>query len=446
MLHHLRVRRQRVSFRPACEILEGRNLPSGCGCSGGLFAAGGPGESAVVPRIVNGTPTSGFASVGKIGDRLGGFCTGTLIGSRFVLTAGHCSEGVGNTQGRFFLGGQTYTTVHIYVHPSYNPNRLGENAANDIAIWELSRDVIGVTPSPINRVAPQVGQILTLVGFGAGGTAQGGHNGDYGTKRVGTTPIDGVMSRVITWDYDRASESNTAPGDSGGPAFLHRDGVYYVAGVTSGGDKANAGLGDHSFDTRVDAYQSWIDSIVGSSSPTPTPTPDDDHADTLVAATVLTPNADGSGRVSATVDVAGDRDFFRFVAVRTGPLVIRLSNAAGSDLDPVLALFNGSGRKIAVNDDFSGFNSQLRWQVYAGRTYYLRASGYGDSTGEYDLTFAYPAAGKSARNLTRRAAGSNARTEGAFHPSAELVDLVFSDPLWRSQAGSQVFRRGGSRR
>ncbi len=33
--------------------------------------------------------------------------------------------------------------------------------------------------------------------------------------------------------------------------------------MTSGGDQANAGIGDRSFDTRVDAYAAWIDSIVG---------------------------------------------------------------------------------------------------------------------------------------------------------------------------------------
>ena len=42
--------------------------------------------------------------------------------------------------------------------------------------------------------------------------------------------------------------------------------VLYLAGVTSGGDSATAGIGDHSFDTRVDAYASWIDSIVGTAS------------------------------------------------------------------------------------------------------------------------------------------------------------------------------------
>jgi secreted trypsin-like serine protease len=107
--------------------------------------------------------------------------------------------------------------------------------------------------------------LLTLVGYGYGGTGTTGSNGDYGTKRVGTTPIDSVSAKLITWDFSNNSESNTAPGDSGGPAFVSVGGVNFVAGVTSGGDQEDAGIGDHSFDTRVDAYAAWIDSIVGSS-------------------------------------------------------------------------------------------------------------------------------------------------------------------------------------
>ena len=73
---------------------------------------------------------------------------------------------------------------------------------NDIAIYQLSQPVVGVTPSPIFTGTPQVGDELTLVGFGAGGTGDTGHNGDYGTKRVGTTPIDRVTDTLIHWTFD----------------------------------------------------------------------------------------------------------------------------------------------------------------------------------------------------------------------------------------------------
>ena len=359
----------------------------------------------VTARIVNGTPTSSFASVGLVGDTSGSFCSGTLISPSHVLTAGHCAVGVGDTQGRFIVGGQTYSTNDVLVHPQYNDNTLN----NDIAIYSLSSSVSNVTPSPINRITPVVGQTLTMVGFGAGGTGTSGHNGDFGTKRVGTTPIDNVTSTLITWSFDNNSESNTAPGDSGGPAFLESGGVFYVAGVTSGGDNADAGIGDNSFDTRVDAYASWIDSIVGQQpnpnpdpdpnpnpdpnpdpdpNPNPTPDPDpsgDDHVDQPGNdATLIT--LDGAGRALATgsLEEIGDRDVFQVVVNDAGMATFTATGT--TDLDTYLRVYDGDGNLVAQNDDFGGtLNSQTTLDVDPG-VYYASVGSYADSeAGRYEL-------------------------------------------------------------
>lgn len=254
----------------AVEVLEARQL---------LSASGNTADPEIisvqvhrrVAKILNGTPTSGFPSVGMVGDVSSNNCTGTLIGSQWVLTAAHCSRGIDDTDGRFTVGGQTYSTEQIFIHPNYRPRKFNSNKANDIALWKLSEPVVGVDPSPIFRDTPQVGTLLTLVGFGSGGSLQG-ETGDYGTKRVGTTPLEKVTKTRIRWVFDQPTDSNTGHGDSGGPAFIQVSGTFYVAGVTSGGTKQNASKGDHSFDTRVDAFQHWIDdvmigAILGDSSP-----------------------------------------------------------------------------------------------------------------------------------------------------------------------------------
>ncbi len=259
----------RFNRRLQLESLEGRALMAAAIMESlDLPSRSAEGEAAAV-RIINGTVTTAYPSVGLIGDNTGYFCTGTLIAPQFVLTAAHCAEGVGNTSGRFQVGSSTYSTSQVFVHPSYNSNLIGDDNANDIAIYKLSTPVTNVAPSQIYRSTPTVGQILTLVGFGGGGTGNSGTDGSFGTKRVGTTPIDSVTPKMIRWTFDNNTESNTAPGDSGGPAFVTVAGSTFIAGITSGGELASAGIGDNSFDTRVDAFASWIDSIVGSSSSLP---------------------------------------------------------------------------------------------------------------------------------------------------------------------------------
>lgn len=215
--------------------------------------------------VINGLETAAYPAVGIVGDLHYNIGTGTLISSNYVLTAAHVVSGVDNTAAHFIVGGRSYPSERIWINPNYDRGLLGTDAANDIALVRLSEPVTDIAPLPLFRGIPQIGQFLTLVGFGAGGSGISGSNGDFGTKRVGSTPIDTVSHTLIGWRFDHETESNTASGDSGGPAFLTVNGVDYIAGVTSGGGSYGAGLGDTSFDSRVDAYLDWIDSFVGTS-------------------------------------------------------------------------------------------------------------------------------------------------------------------------------------
>jgi hypothetical protein len=117
--------------------------------------------------------------------------------------------------------------------------------------------------------------------------------------------------------------------------------------------------------------------------------PADDHGDTLVDASPITLDA-GFARPVGTIDTPGDVDVFRVVAPAAGTLLARQDPTAGSTLQAILSVFDGSGRLIATDFDSSVLRgrsgSALQWDVEAGREYVIQAAGFRGTIGGYDLS------------------------------------------------------------
>lgn len=203
----------------------------------------GNGGASLSPFLVNGQIDTGHPAVGKLyaGNSA---CTATLVGSRTVLTAGHCVDG-GSVS--FEVGGFKYNAQQIKRHEYY-----GGGNSNDVALVILSQTVNNVAPMPIATKAPSVGQNIVLVGFG--NTYEG--SGNYGTKRMGNNTISQVGNTTFSFNGSTNGKSNVCNGDSGGPTFgEYGAGNEVVIGVHS--TKAGT-CGSGGTDMRVDAYKDWI--------------------------------------------------------------------------------------------------------------------------------------------------------------------------------------------
>jgi V8-like Glu-specific endopeptidase len=237
-----------VALSVGCEAIGTLEGSIGLGPSVG-GEGGASGGSTLSPFLVNGQIDTGHPSVGKLHSG-NSACTATLIGSRTVLTAGHC---VGSGTVRFVVGGQTYYAAQVKRHHAY-----GGGNANDVAVVILQQQVSNVTPSPIATKSPNVGQHIVLVGYG--NTHEG--SGNYGTKRMGTNNISSVGGTTFSFQGSSGNQSNVCNGDSGGPTFAeYGAGNEVVVGVHS---TKHGVCGSGGTDMRVDSYKDWIVQMGGS--------------------------------------------------------------------------------------------------------------------------------------------------------------------------------------
>jgi hypothetical protein len=227
----------------------------------------------ITNRIIAGTVTAAdtYPTVASI-DADGSVCTGTLISTRHVLTAGHC---VHNQHGKVvdsrkvvstFAGKIQRGTRQIFVHPLYTPTgEACRNGSPDAAVLELDTPISGVVPNIISRSLPLPGTRLLLVGYGMLGDGARGQNGafpDNGKVAFGYTTAERVSSTFISWKFRRErNDSNTAGGDSGGPSFQEIGDTLMLSGITCGGT-GNAEWETESYNTRTDILVPWLKTII----------------------------------------------------------------------------------------------------------------------------------------------------------------------------------------
>ena len=216
--------------------------------------------------------------------------SGTLIASRWVLTAGHVVDpwnltsagqwvkSKANHQWSVLFGKHENRVKRVIEYPGYSCKEGG----TDLALLELDTPVDSVVPISIFVDENEMGKTITLVGFGVTGTfetgpPQGAEAVKFSAiparmraKRAGTNVIISVShedleTRIDPLESATDLEASIAGGDSGGPALVQVGGQMYVAGVISSGphrppSEDPAGVyGDRVGFVRVSSFARWVE-------------------------------------------------------------------------------------------------------------------------------------------------------------------------------------------
>ncbi|MBB4688405.1 S1 family peptidase [Amycolatopsis jiangsuensis] len=200
------------------------------------------------------------------GVRTGG-CSGALVATDWIVTAGHCfhdvhgkrSSGRPDYHMKVAIGKQTDSDPHGHVVEVVDTR---QSPYSDLALARLSSPITDIQPLQLPDGPPKTGQRATFVGWGSLSSkviVQSDHlkRGDFSVHSVRQYELD--LEPV----HERTVENSPCPDDSGSPYFVPGDdgGHVLVAVENFGPDCPNPGLETAA---RVDSIRSWIHQQLGS--------------------------------------------------------------------------------------------------------------------------------------------------------------------------------------
>lgn len=253
-------------------------------------------------------PGEGFDGVVRV-SVAGYYGTGVLLfDGRAILTAAHLfssSSSTASVQFETAAGTQTISSSRVSVQSNYDP----VNGNNDLAlVWLSASAPTQAERYSLYRSSDEIGQSLTMVGYGIPGTGATGELTSYSGSPIrlkaknqfdaDAATLKNGLGSVMSWtptagtqliaDFDNGTTQQDAlgrlinlpgtglgqneglisPGDSGGPAFINGliAGIAsYTASLATGSvdpdiDSAvNSSFGEIAAWQRVSYYQQWID-------------------------------------------------------------------------------------------------------------------------------------------------------------------------------------------
>lgn len=189
--------------------------------------------------------------------------TCVLIHDHWALTAAHVVEDF--ARGIVHSSNGIRRIEKIYVHAEYVAWNIGWH---DIALVRVS-EPFGLRSYPqLSSGQETLGAVCSLVGYGVTGRLSTGHTHGDGALRAGTARITRFEAGMIVLPAMRSGSPLPiciAPGDSGGPLFVHQR----LAGIASytmkddDGTPTRSRVGEEQCHTRVSLYHDWFHAVMG---------------------------------------------------------------------------------------------------------------------------------------------------------------------------------------
>ncbi|MCP4989581.1 MAG: trypsin-like serine protease [Colwellia sp.] len=160
--------------------------------------------------------------------------SGTYLGEGWVLTAAHVAHFL-ESNDKAEISSEKLSIIDRVVHEKWKDQQLGF----DIALVKISKPIKEVESVKLFNYQVTPNDIVYLAGQGDTGNGLVGMKPSDLQKRVAQNQIDKVDGQWISFQFNSPSnraldlEGISGGGDSGSPAYVIKNGVYHIVGLSS---------------------------------------------------------------------------------------------------------------------------------------------------------------------------------------------------------------------